>query len=952
MMLVRQSGCTRFLSVVLLVLSLSLVTLAHAPRVLAATMTDATQLVNPFIGTTNSGYVFPGADAPFGMVQFSPDTVAGTQGGYNHGDNRLRGFSLTHISGAGCYAFGDIPFLPYVGAVTTSPATNASTYQPTFSHANETAYAGYYKVGLDDGVTTELTTSQHTGGARFTYPTGTTASLLVNVAGSANGAANAQVTLGTNTIAGFVTSGSFCGKSGSYTLYFWATFSQPFASVGTWQNGTLAPNSTSASGTGTGGYVTFATPSVEMAVGVSYVSLANAQANVTQENPSGSFATLLTGAGQAWNSRLGAIAATGGTPDQETTFYTALYHALLFPSVFSDANGQYMGFDQQVHTVAAGHAQYANYSGWDIYRSEAPLLGFLAPHEAGDMAQSMINDYQQGGHLPKWTLADFESYIMVGDPADAILASFYAFGGTDFDTHAALTAMVNQATQTNTSRPGLNYLQTLGYLPTDGSYGCCNFYGPAATTLEYNTADFAIGAFAHAIGDTSTYATFTNRAQDWQNLLNPTNKDLEPRTTTGAFSPSYSPTSTSGWVEGDGAQYNWLVPFNLGGLFASEGGASAIVPRLDTFFTQLNANSSSPYAWLGNEPSLESPWEYDYAGAPYRTQAVIRQAQNTLYTNTTGGIPGNDDLGEMSSWYVWSALGMYPEVPGTANLVLAAPLFPSITITRPTGQTIAINAPTASATTYYVQGLKLNGAATSKPWLSPTFISTGGTLDYTLGTTANTSWGANAADAPPSYGTVSAAFSTGFENRDVQPTWTSAVDASGPPAGGSTNITGVCCQVPGPEAGTRTEQAHTGTTALMYSGLAQGQAKEYAYMKVLDFSSAPLVVGGTTTLSYWIYPQSTRSNPHVQGSNSTCVALDLIFTDGTNLRDSGAKDQHGNRAHPAYQCQRLTLDTWNQVTVALGGVANGKTILRLDLGYDQPNSSGGYRGYVDDIAIG
>jgi predicted alpha-1,2-mannosidase len=975
--------------------------------------TNYASLVNPFTGTGASpvgpsgwgdGDTFPGADAPFGMVQWSPDTVNAYAGGYDTSDNRIRGFSLTHLSGAGCNGYGDIPFMPYVGAVTSSPASSPSQYVSTFSHSNESAYAGYYKVALDNGVTTELTTTQRTGSARFTYPSGKTETLLVNVSGSINGDSADQVTISGNTISGSATSNGFCGSSASYTVYFYATFSQPFASSGTWQNGTVSPNvkttqgssqaspsvkavnsaqtkvfknhdssaqtrqqaaapaNTSASGPGAGAYVTFNSTTVVASVGVSYVSTANAQANLSKEQPSTDFNTVLAGSTQTWNQYLGEINVSGGTSAQTATFYSALYHVFLFPSVFSDDNGQYIGFDRKVYTESSGHVQYANYSGWDIYRSEAQLLGLLAPTQAADMAQSMVNDYTQSGQLPKWSFANTETYVMVGDPADAIIADFYAFGGTGFDTQSALTDMVKEATQTNNIRPGLNYLENIGYLPSDGSYGCCNYYGDASTTLEYNTADFAIGAFAGAIGNSSTHNQFVDRAQDWENLLNTNDGYLEPRSANTSFPSSYSPTSGNDWVEGDGAQYNWMVPFNLAGLFANEGGNSAIVSRLNTFFTKLDDGPNSSYAFLGNEPTLETPWEYDYAGAPYQTQNIVRQVENTLYSTGPGGLPGNDDLGQTSSWYVFAAMGMFPETPGTANLALTSPLFPSITLTRPSGQTIQINAPGASASTYYIQSLSVNGTATQNPWLPASFITSNETLNYTLSTTANTSWGSAASNAPPSYGSVngvSGKFSTGFESESPIPNWVNSVDAASYPAGGISNVTGICCSLKGPETALRstsdvndTEYAHAGSYSLMYSGSAQGQSADYAYDQLFDLSGQNVTVGSSTTLSYWIYPQSSATNSLVTGTNSTCVAIDLIFSDGSNLRDSGALDQNGNRAHPAYQCGHLTSDTWNQVTVKLGSYVNGKTVVRVDLGYDQPNGSGGYRGYVDDISIG
>jgi predicted alpha-1,2-mannosidase len=722
------------------------------------------KLVDPLTGTGvqkgapfGGGDTFPGATAPFGMVQWSPDTVKNPPGGYAFSDNHIKGFSLTHLSGAGCRVYQDLPFMPYVGTVNTSPALNPSQYVATFSHTNETAYPGYYKVALDNGITTELTTTQRTGAAHFTYPAGKPATLLLNISGSVNRVTRAQGVINGNTISGYVSSGTFCRQIAHYTVYFFVTFSRPFASYGTWHNNTISAGSTMVNGNSSGMYATFNTDTTNVIVarvGLSFVSQANAQANLQAEDPSGDFNTVHMQATQSWNNALSAIRVNGGTPGQRATFYTALYHTLLHPNVFSDANGQYLGFDSKIHTVRPGHAQYANFSGWDIYRSEAQLLAFLAPDKASDMAQSMVNDYVQGGVLPKWSLANWETYDMVGDPADAILADFYAFGATNFDTTTALSAMVQQATRPNNVRQGLHSLLQYGYLPLDAPplfYGL-RYYGSAACSLEYNTEDFAISAFAQALGDTANYQHFLQRSQDWSNLLNVKDRYLEPRYLNGSFQPSYNPNVIRGWVEGDGSQYTWMVPFNLKGLFKGLGGNRLVISRLNTFFTQLNGRPNSPYALMGNEPSLEVPWEYDYAGAPYLTQKVVRQVENALYTTGPGGLPGNDDLGELSSWYVWAALGMFPETPGTANLVLASPLFPSITIKRQSGQTITINAPGASSSTLYVQSLQVNGVSSNKPWLPPTFLTKNGALNYTLSTAANPNWGAAESNAPPSYG--------------------------------------------------------------------------------------------------------------------------------------------------------------------------------------------------------
>lgn len=735
----------------------------HAPTLPQADLAD---LIDTFTGSGKraglsgaygEGETFPGADFPFGMVQWSPDSVRPSSTGYNYHDDRIRGFSLTHLSGAGCSSYGDVPFMPYTSPSTAALTTDFTHYSSTFAHSDEVAHAGYYRVRMSNGVITELTTTLHSGAGRFTYPAGQSAAMLVNLGGTLNKPTGALATIGNDTISGWGSSGDFCGThKNTYRIYFWAQFSRPFASSGTWHNGTLALKQSQVEGRDAAVFVTFDTsqqqqPVITMRVGVSFVSVANARANVDQENPRNDFDAIHLQSMATWNTWLNKIQVSGGTPEQGATFYTALYHTLLFPSTFSDVNGQYIGFDGRIYNVPAGHAQYANYSGWDIYRSEAQLLSLLAPDQASDMAQSLLNDYTQGGILPKWSLANGESYVQVGDPADPIIADIYAFGGTHFDARGALAAMIQQATQPNQVRPGLNYLEQLGYEPQGGTYGCCNAYGQAATTLEYNTADFAIGALAQQLGDTANAQKFMQRAQNWRKLFNPATGYLEPRYQDGSFSATYDPNSDTGWVEGSGTQYTWMVPFNLRGLFDALGGNAVAVRRLNAFFTELDAGPTSPYAFLGNEPTLETPWEYDYAGAPYRTQQVVRQAINTLYTTGPIGLPGNDDLGEMSAWYIFSALGMYPETPGTANLVLASPLFPQIIIHRGSGQTLVINAPGASANVYYVQSLKVNGQVSSRPWLDPSFIIGDGTLDYTLSSTPNTAWGAAPADAPPSY---------------------------------------------------------------------------------------------------------------------------------------------------------------------------------------------------------
>ena len=766
----------------------------------AAAVNNPAGYVNTLIGTSNSGETWPGADTPFGMVQWSPENTNGNQtrtvepGGYGYDNTRVRGFSLTHLSGTGCAgASGDIPFMPYVGSVNSSPSADSgdSTYASNFSHSNETATAGYYRAQLASGVNTELTATTRTGSGRFTYPSGT-ATMLVRTSNSEVGSSNATVNIdaAARTISGSVTSGNFCGyinpigRRSYYTLYFQAVFDRPFASVGTWQDRTLRANTTSASGgttygtdgwpvagRGSGGYVTFDLTegrTVNARVGISYVSAANAQANLNAENPTGtSFDTVRQRATSAWDTELGRMEVNGGTTAQLTTFYTALYHAMLHPNVFSDVNGQYTGMDQQVHGLSTGQkAQYANFSGWDVYRGQLQLITLLRPDIGGDIAQSLYNQANQnGGVWDRWTHNQGGTHVMTGDPAHAALPSIYAFGGRDFDASGALTSMLHSATTVTAAdrsrdgwnvmvvgeRPSLDKWLSLHYVPTNG-----NAWGGAGETLEVAVDDFALSQLAGRLGDTTNQRTFLARGQYWKNVFNSGNGGyIQNRNDNGTW-PSFTPATNDGFAEGSAAQYTWMVPQNVRGLFDRMGGNSAAVNRLNTFFHNADGSWALSGAGdlksdLANEPSIWTPWLYDFAGAPFRTQETVRQVVNQLWTTGPGGIPGQDDLGAMSAWYVWAAIGMHPLAPGRGELLLASPLFTQVVVHRSNGVTLNVSAPGASANAKYVQSLTVNGTSSTRPWLPESFVTNGGTLAYTLGTSPNTSWGTASADAPPSF---------------------------------------------------------------------------------------------------------------------------------------------------------------------------------------------------------
>ncbi|MEY9967990.1 putative alpha-1,2-mannosidase [Streptacidiphilus sp. MAP12-16] len=730
-----------------------------APAARAATpVADPAALVNPFVGTAgnsdfSAGNTFPGADLPHGMLQWSPDTSSRPKGGgYGYGDSTVSGFSLTHVSGVGCDAAGDIPFMPTTGAVGSSPGSTTAS----FSHSGESASPGSYTVALGNGTTTALTATTHAGIARFGYPATTSADLVLKLSDSQTPVAASHVSVnGSNEVTGSVTSTGFCEATSPFTLYFAVSFDHPVTAAGSYGTPSSGP---------TGEYVTFDTSTgsttVEARVGISYTSVAEAQANRDAEVSGRTFDQVEAAARAAWTSQLDRIAISSGTTAQQATFYTALYHASLFPSVVSDADGSYRGYDGAVHAVASGHtAQYTDFSNWDTYRSQAQLTALLDPLAASDMAQSIVNDYTQGGTLTKWGMATGETHIMVGDPGVPVLADYYAFGGKGFDTATALSAMVSEQTTDTAVTPGVTYLDSFGYLPTNSSYGCCHEYATTSTQLEYDTDDFALSAFAGALGDSATATRFRNRAQDWRNIFNPSSGYIQPLHSNGRWMDGFNAklitgTASNDFAEGDAFTYTPMIPFNIAGLASKEGGNAALASYLDSVLSGYQGLGSviGTQANLGNEPSLELPWEYDWVGQPYKTQSTVRAVQDQLWADSPAGLPGNDDLGEMSAWYVWSALGLYPETPGTADLAIGSPLFPQAVVSLgSTGRTLTLAAPAAADATPYVQGLTVNGSSWSHAYLPAAETTAGAVLTFTLGSSADTAWASAAADAPPSY---------------------------------------------------------------------------------------------------------------------------------------------------------------------------------------------------------
>jgi len=793
------------LVVVSAALSAGVLSLAPVPLLAAkAPAQDLAAEVNPFIGTTNAGNVYPGPTVPFGMVAFSPEMTAlpgkrfpiAAPGGYEWRSNGVRGFSLTHVNGTGCTgASGDIPLMPITLPVELSPssADAGMRYTSLLDHRKETASPGAYTLTLDNGVAVSLAATARTAVGQFQFPADKPANLLFRTSDSEVGSSDSTIIIdpATRTVRGSVTSGNFCGylaedrRESYYTLHFVAEFDQPFEVGGTWRDDAVQAGAREGgggttygskghppAGKGAGGWISFdakRTPVVTARIGVSYVDEAGARANLRRESPKGTTVAATQAATRAqWNALLGQVRVQGGTPDERTVFYTALYHAMLAPNLHSDGDGRYRGMDGKVHGLSKRQkAQYANYSGWDVYRSQLQLVTLLQPQVGSDVAQSLLNQADQnGGVWDRWTHITGATGVMNGDPSPPSVAAIHAFGGRSFDLQRAYASLKQAATVPTArdldkrgcpvlcvgQRPGLDQWLALEYMP-EGAPG----WGSAADTLEMVAADFGLSELALAAGDAQGARQFRERSGWWRNLYNPKATAqqgyIQPRNADGSW-PAFDPAADEGFVEGSGAQYLWMVPFDPAGLFQVLGGREASIARLDAFFRKPDGGwavtKSGPlHAELDNEPSIAAPWLYNFLGQPWKTQETVRQAMRQIWTNTPEGMPGNDDLGQMSSWYVWSALGLYPVYPGRADLVIGSPLFPEVVIARP-GAKIVVRARGAAMDAPYVQALRVDGKDSGASWLPADFVQRGGTLDFELGTTKNEQWGAQ--DVPPSHG--------------------------------------------------------------------------------------------------------------------------------------------------------------------------------------------------------
>ncbi|SFE08601.1 alpha-1,2-mannosidase, putative [Actinacidiphila alni] len=751
---------------------------AHAAGGSAASADgDLTHLVNPFIGTQNDGNTYPGAAVPFGMVQLSPDTGHNT--GYDYNQDHIRGFSSVHLSGVGCGLGGDLPVLPTTGAITS---TDDAAYAAQFSHADETASPGYYKVKLGTGITAELTATTRTGWQRYTFPATDQANVLLNSGQALHQITSSKVTvIDDRTVLTTITGRGFCQDTQPYTVYTQTRFDRPFTSFGTWNGSTVTAGSRTSTSTGLGGaYARFDTTKDQQVTAVtslSWVGPDGAAKNLAAEG-GGTFDHAAAAARQAWQQRLGQIRVQGGTDEQQRTFYSSLYRSFLAPNVGSDVDGRYTGWDDKVHP-ANGITYYQNWSLWDTYRTQQQLLSLLAPAESRDMALSLLRVADESGQLPRWGYATAETNIMTGDPVTPFLVDAYRQGllkGHEEEAYRALKKHVDTVPPASSPAAGrqadVEYLAN-GYVPYDparpGKPGDNDYqHGPSAT-LEYALADAAVGGMAQSLGHGADARRYLARGQNYRSILDPSTGFFRARDNDGAFVGPDDPAASVGFHEGTSWQYMWLVPQDVPGLVGLIGGTDTANTRLDSFFaydqllkdpagTARDVWVNGPYSYYNqdkynpqNEPDLSAPYTYLSTGQPWKTTDVVHAAL-TLFTNAPNGVTGNDDLGTMSSWQVLSAIGIYPTTPGTDLWGLSTPIFDKVDLTLdrhyyPRGK-LSITAPGSSDTDRYIQSARLGGKKLRTTYISTADIRAGKDLALTVGSTPS-DWGTGKHDGPP-----------------------------------------------------------------------------------------------------------------------------------------------------------------------------------------------------------
>jgi len=724
---------------------------------------DPAAHVDPMIGTSGSGNAVPGAMLPHGMVKLSPDTNVdpGSVDAYEYTDDKIEGFSHTHLQGpgGGNNGYSHILLIPTTGPLTTDEIDYASA----FSHDQEEASPGYYMVMLQDyNVRAELTATAHAGYHRYTFPSSAQARILVDLGHSRGDSRGGEVEiLDDRTVAGFglynvhplldLALSTEDNKTGQTKIYFHAEFSRPFESHGTWNETEVQDGSASGSGPDIGAFLNFVTVEgevVEVRVGISMVSVENAKLNLEAEMQSKSFDEIRAEARARWNCYLNRVQVEGGTEEQKKMFYTALYHTLMAPADYTEADGLFFsGADGKGEVFKARDWRFYtdDWCSWDTFRTSRPLATVLEPETVDDVVASYLHLYEQGGWLPKctWNATGY-SRVMIGNHSVPIIADALVKGFSGYDKETAWAALYKSATKDidDDKFSGLCGYLNLGTPPEYIESGYisheCDLHQSASMTLEYAYNDWCIAQAAEFLGKTDQVQIFRQRALNYQNHWNDAVGFMQGKNLDGSWHEPFDPANSddgNDFCEATSWIYSWFVPHDVDGLISLFGGQPAFVTKLDEFF-------AGDYFEISNEPSFHIPYLYNYAGEPSKTQATVRATLANDFGPDPRGLPGNDDAGATSAWYAFSAMGLYPVAPGDGLYQITSPIFDRITLhLNPAftkGKTFVIEAADNSAVNLYIQSAELNGQPLERTWITHEEITKGGTLRLQMGPNPST----------------------------------------------------------------------------------------------------------------------------------------------------------------------------------------------------------------------
>jgi predicted alpha-1,2-mannosidase len=689
-----------------------------------------TDYVNPFIGTGGHGHTYPGATTPFGMVQLSPDSrLDGWDGcgGYHYSDSIIYGFSHTHLSGTGVSDYGDILIMPTTGKLfLNNGADGKSGYSSRFSHKNETAKAGYYNVLLEDyNVFAELTTNQRVGFHKYTFNSGKEAQFILDLEHRDRLTSSTIEMVNKNSIKGWRHSSNWATDQ---RLYFYIQLSENISEFVYREDSLVAG---------------FKLGKIEnpllVKIGISAVSTENAKLNLETEIPHWDFNKTLDETTKQWEKELSKIQIETTDETKKEIFYTALYHSLLNPNLFTDINGDYLGTDLQVHNTS--QTQYTIFSLWDTFRATHPLFTLIQQEKTLEFIQTFLRQYQEGGQLPVWELAANYTGCMIGYHSIPVIVDAYVKGITGFDTKLALEAMIHSANQNHL---GLKNYKENGYISASDEPES------VSKTLEYAYDDWCIAEFAKQIGEDSVASIFYQRAQNYKNLFDPTTNFFRAKNAYSWFSPFKPEEVNFNYTEANAWQYSLFVPQDIQGHIELMKGKKYYENHLDNMFTASTKTSGreqpdvtgliGQYAH-GNEPSHHMAYLYNYIGKCSKTQKYVKQILEEQYTNLPDGLSGNEDCGQMSSWYIFSSMGFYPVNPSNGAYVFGSPLFDQVDLNLGNGKSMKIIAENNSDTNIYIQEVTLNGAEHKYSFITHKDLVNGGVLKFVMGSTPNLDFG-------------------------------------------------------------------------------------------------------------------------------------------------------------------------------------------------------------------